>query len=80
MPLPHHNKPTARRVLEPLRFIYLLEAPAGEPSSGPHVAYSLDYCSELIEQGWLVTGPYVLDPAAALQAQQEIIAGKMLDL
>ena len=76
MPAPHRN--TARRVIDPWRFVYLLESPPGIPSSGPMAVSSLDYCENLIEAGWLVTGPYVLDPAAAVQAQHEL-AGKLLD-
>jgi hypothetical protein len=36
--------------------------------------YSLDVCQNLIDQGYLVTGPYILDPAAALAADEEVRA------
>lgn len=73
MPAPHVNDhPKARRAVYPWRYVYLLEAPAGVPSPGPMVVSSLDYCENLIEAGYLVTGPYVLDPSAQVQAQDEV--------
>lgn len=55
----------------PRHKVWILTAPNGDPSRGPEVAYDLNAWQDLIDAGWLVTGPYVLDPAAALQAMRE---------
>jgi hypothetical protein len=68
------------RVIMPRLRVWFLEAPAGVTSSGPLIVNDIDNitsdCDALIAEGWLVTGPYVLDPAAAVQAQSEVLAYK----
>lgn len=64
----------ATRVILPRSRIWLLEAPAGEWSSGPLVVgeHGLAETKPLVQDGWLLTGPYILDTDAALKAAAEV--------
>jgi hypothetical protein len=66
----------ATHIIQPLQRIWLLEAPVGVSSSGPLVLseHGLASAQPLVDRGYLLTGPYVLDPAAALQADAEVRA------
>lgn len=66
----------ATHIIPPPQRVWILLAPAAVWSSAPLVSYDLETCEALIDQGYLVTGPYILDPAAALQADQEVRASQ----
>lgn len=64
----------AERRSMPPHQVWLLEPPEGGHTTLLQSEHALTSAQPLIEAGWLLTGPYTLDPEAGVAAAREYLA------